>query len=62
VRFEVDNREGSAGRVVTDGRSYFGVRCADGVVYIEELQMAGKKRMAIKDLLLGWRDAVEVTF
>jgi methionyl-tRNA formyltransferase len=62
VRFEVDNREGSAGRVVTDGRGYFGVRCADGVVYIEELQMAGKKRMAIKDLLLGWRDAVEVTF
>ena len=62
VRFEADNREGSAGRVVTDGRSYFGVRCADGVVYIEELQMAGKKRMAIKDLLLGWRDAVEVTF
>ncbi|MBR5206742.1 MAG: methionyl-tRNA formyltransferase, partial [Alistipes sp.] len=47
--------------VVTDGRSYFGVRCADGVVYIEELQLAGKKRMLIKDLLLGWRDAVEVS-
>ena len=62
VRFEVDNREGSAGRVVTDGRSYFGVRCADGVVYIEELQMAGKKRMAIKDLLLGWRDATQCSF
>ena len=61
ARFEADNREGSAGSVVTDGRSYFGVRCADGVVYIEELQLAGKKRMLIKDLLLGWRDAVEVT-
>ena len=61
ARFEVDSREGSAGSVVTDGRSYFGVRCADGVVYIEELQLAGKKRMMIKDLLLGWRDAVEVT-
>ena len=61
ARFEADNREGSAGSVVTDGRSYFGVRCADGVVYIEELQLAGKKRMMIKDLLLGWRDAVEVS-
>ena len=61
ARFEADNREGSAGSVVTDGRSYFGVRCADGVVYIEELQLAGKKRMLIKDLLLGWRDAVEVS-
>ena len=61
ARFEADNREGSVGSVVTDGRSYFGVRCADGVVYIEELQLAGKKRMMIKDLLLGWRDAVEVS-
>lgn len=61
AHFEADSREGSAGSVVTDGRSYFGVRCADGVVYIEELQLAGKKRMMIKDLLLGWRDAVEVS-
>lgn len=49
------------GSVLTDGKGYFGVCCADGVVYVESLQMAGKKRMGIKELLLGWRDASAVT-
>jgi len=31
------------------------VACADGVVAIEELQVAGKKRMAVRDLLLGMK-------
>ncbi len=61
LRFEADERCGEEGSVVTDGRSYFGVRVADGVAYIEELQMAGKRRMAIRELLLGWRDATDVS-
>lgn len=60
VRFEAGaTRE--QGSVLTDGKGYFGVCCADGVVYIESLQIAGKKRMGIKELLLGWRDASAVT-
>lgn len=62
VRFEADEKVAVAGEVVTDGKSYLGVRCADGVVYIDELQMAGKRRMATKELLLGWRDADAVKF
>lgn len=62
VRFEADEKVAVAGEVVTDGKSYLGVRCADGVVYIDELQMAGKRRMATKELLLGWRDADIVKF
>lgn len=62
VRFEADEKMAVAGEVVTDGKSYLGVRCADGVVYIDELQMAGKRRMATKELLLGWRDADVVKF
>ena len=62
VRFEADEKVAVAGEVVTDGKSYLGVRCADGVVYIDELQMAGKRRMATKELLLGWRDADVVKF
>lgn len=62
VRFVVDEKQGSVGSVVTDGRSEYGVRCADGVVYLESLQLAGKRRMTIKELLLGWRDATEVSF
>ena len=61
VRFEADEKRGREGSVVTDSRNYFGVRCADGVVYVEEVQMAGKRRMTIKELLLGWRDAADVS-
>lgn len=50
------------GTVRTDGKSYVAVAAADGWVYIDEVQLAGKRRMAIKDLLLGWRDASDVRF
>ena len=62
VRFEVDNKTGSVGEVVTDMRTYLGVRCQDGVIYLDDLQLAGKRRMAIKELLLGWRDVNVVEF
>lgn len=62
VRFVADDKQGSVGSVVTDMKSCYGVRCKDGVVYLESVQLAGKKRMAIKELLLGWRDASELSF
>lgn len=49
------------GSVKSDGKSYVAVAAADGWVYLDEVQMAGKRRMAIKDLLLGWRDVESVT-
>lgn len=50
------------GTVRTDGRTELAVAAADGWVYIDELQLAGKRRMTTRELLLGWRDASEVTF
>ena len=49
------------GGVKSDGKSYVAVAAADGWVYLDEVQMAGKRRMAIKDLLHGWRDVESVT-
>lgn len=62
ARFEADSKSGNVGEVVTDAKSTFGVRCADGVVYFEDVQLAGKRRMSIKELLLGWRDATQCSF
>lgn len=62
THFVADSKEGIVGEVVTDLKSTFGVRCADGVVYLEDVQLAGKKRMTIKELLLGWRDASQCRF
>lgn len=46
-----------AGAVTTDGRTYLRVACADGWIEIGELQIAGKKRMTVRELLLGFRNA-----
>lgn len=51
-----DCEKGSYGDIASDGKSYIRVRCADGWIEIGELQIAGKKRMAVKELLLGFRD------
>ena len=50
------------GSVKSDGKSYVVIAASDGWVYLDEVQMAGKRRMAIKELLLGWRDVSEVSF
>ena len=50
------------GSVKSDGKSYVAIAASDGWVYLDEVQMAGKRRMAIKELLLGWRDVSEVSF
>ena len=46
----------TAGTIRTDGKSYIAIACANGWLYVDDVQLAGKKRIATKDLLLGWRD------
>ena len=62
VSFEAAEHGRKAGDVHTDGRAKFEVACKDGWIALEELQLAGKRRMTTRELLLGWRDASEVTF
>ncbi len=61
THFELDDNTATPGTIRTDSRSYLAVRTADGWIYVDEIQMAGKRRMPIKDALLGWRDT-EVRF
>ncbi len=44
------------GTVLSDGRTYLAVATADGALSVTELQLAGKKRMAVKDFLIGFRE------
>lgn len=39
---------------VTSTKSSIHIKCADGVIALEELQLPGKKRMDVKALLNGW--------
>ena len=44
------------GTILSDGKTYLAVATADGAVSITELQLSGKKRMAVKDFLIGFRE------
>ncbi len=46
----------AAGTVVSDGKNWLGVAASDGVVMLEEVQLAGKKRMGIEDFLRGFHE------
>ena len=41
--------------VVTDGKTYLRVAAADGLVGIRALQLPGKKRLRVDELLRGFR-------
>ena len=49
------------GTVLSDGKTYLAIAATDGAVSITELQLAGKKRMAVKDFLIGFREPMSYT-
>ncbi len=58
VRFEEyqpNAKRLEVGEIDSDNRKYIGVGCADGVIYIESLQISGKKRLTAEELLRGFR-------
>ena len=48
--------EAAPGTVLSDGKTYLAIATADGALSITELQLSGKKRMAVKDFLIGFRE------
>lgn len=52
----------AVGTIYSDGKEKIEVRCADGIIHIHSMQMAGKRRMTNKELLLGLRDIAEYRF
>ena len=53
--------EAAPGTILSDGRTYMAVATADGAISITELQLSGKKRMAVKDFLIGFREPESYT-
>ena len=44
------------GTVLSDGKTFFAVATADGALALTEIQLAGKKKMAVAEFLKGFRD------
>jgi lipopolysaccharide export system permease protein len=53
--------EAAPGTVLSDGKSYLAFATADGAISVTELQLSGKKRMSVKDFLIGFRDPAAYT-
>lgn len=55
VTFEPKDSEVEIGTIQSDNKSYIKVKCADGFIVLNSLQLAGKKRLLAKELLLGFK-------
>ena len=62
VKFESKQHAFDAGKIFSDGKESISVSCADGIIHIRSMQMAGKRRMSNHDLLLGFRDIESYSF
>ena len=62
VKFEPKQHSFEAGKIFSDGKESISVSCADGIIHVCSMQLAGKKRMSNHDLLLGFRDIESYSF
>ena len=49
------------GTVLSDGKTFLAFATSDGAISVTELQLAGKKRMAVKEFLIGFREPMGYT-
>lgn len=54
ARYDLGKAE--PGTVISDGKSHMAIATADGAVALDDVQIAGKKRMDIKAFLAGFRE------
>lgn len=62
VAFTPKESSDKVGTIYCDGKERIEVRCSDGIIHIHSMQMAGKRRMTNRELLLGLRDIEEYSF
>jgi len=54
VKKEFSDHKRLPGSILSDGKTFITVACPDGYIRVEELQLAGKKRMQTADFLRGF--------
>lgn len=62
VEFEPKATSHAIGTILSDCKERIEVVCSDGIIHIRSMQMAGKRRMTNKELLLGLRDIEDYKF
>jgi len=54
-RFEFSQNTIETGRIESDCKTYLKIKCSNGWLFLEEIQLEGKKRMKIIDFLRGFK-------
>ena len=62
VSFQEKLHDAEPGSVLTDDKTYIKVACKDGWISILRVQIAGKRALSVKELLLGFRGVSEMKF
>ena len=52
---ESRTHQAKIGTILTDGKTHLKVAVKDGFIFLEDIQLAGKKRMGISDFLRGFQ-------
>ncbi|MCQ2158437.1 MAG: methionyl-tRNA formyltransferase [Bacteroidales bacterium] len=55
-RAEKMDLKAAPGTILSDSKTYLAIATEDGAISVKDLQLSGKKRMAVEDFLRGWRD------
>lgn len=45
----------AAGEYKTDGKTFLKFACNNGFIHVKELQLEGKKKIAVEEFLRGYR-------
>jgi methionyl-tRNA formyltransferase len=53
--YTIENHDIKAGSILSDNRNFIKIATVDGFLWLEELQLQGKKRMSVKDFLNGYK-------
>ena len=54
ARFVEEDDVQAYGKIITDNKNILGIYVKDGIVYVEEVQLEGKKRMTVNEFLRGF--------
>lgn len=53
--FESEHHELPTGKILSDGKTYLKVTCANGYIHLNQVQMESKKRMEVQEFLRGYK-------
>ena len=62
ANYTIEPHQHIFGTIISDNKTFMKVACNNGFIAIQELQLAGKKRVLVKDFLSGFRDITHCNF